>query len=65
MASIGVPRLVVGKILNHVEAGVTRVYDRHGYDEEKRHALEKWARRLDEILMHEGANVVRFNERSR
>ena len=32
MVGGGVPRLVVSKILNHVETGVTAVYDRHGYD---------------------------------
>ena len=32
MVGAGVPRLVVSKILNHVETGVTAVYDRHGYD---------------------------------
>ena len=36
MVGAGVPRLVVSKILNHVETGVTAVYDRHGYDLEKR-----------------------------
>ncbi len=46
MTSIGVPRLVVSKVLNHVETGVTAVYDRHGYDAEKREALEKWAAHL-------------------
>ena len=39
MTGMGVPRLVVGKILNHVEPGVTKVYDRHSYDKEKREAL--------------------------
>ena len=32
MVGAGVPRLVVSKILNHVETGVTAVYDRHSYD---------------------------------
>ena len=50
MASAGVPRVVIGKILNHVEPGVTAVYDRHGYDAEKRRALEAWARTLDAIV---------------
>ncbi len=50
MTAIGINRLVVSKILNHVETGVTAVYDRHGYDAEKRHALEAWAARLEEIL---------------
>jgi len=43
MVGGGVPRLVVSKILNHVETGITAVYDRHGYDAEKRAALDFWA----------------------
>ena len=57
MASAGVPRLVIGKILNHVEPGVTRVYDRHSYDAEKRQALDLWATRLTSILEHEKAGT--------
>jgi integrase len=56
MTSIGVSRLVVSKILNHAEPGVTAVYDRHSYDAEKRVALEAWGDRLEKII---GANVVR------
>jgi hypothetical protein len=40
MVGGGVPRLVVSKNLNHVETGVTAVYDRHSYDPEKRAALD-------------------------
>ena len=47
---LGISRLVVSKILNHVERGVTAVYDRHSYDREKRQALEAWDRRLGEIV---------------
>jgi integrase len=61
MTSIGIPRLVVSKILNHVEQGVTRVYDRHSYDKEKRAALDKWSRRLQSILTGEKAKVVKLN----
>lgn len=50
MASMGIPRLVIARILNHVETGVTAVYDRHSYDREKREALEAWGRRLTEIV---------------
>ncbi len=39
MAGMGVPRLVISKILNHVGQGVTSVYDRHSYDREKQGAL--------------------------
>jgi hypothetical protein len=50
MAGMGVPRLVVGKILNHVEPGVTSVYDRYSYDREKRKALNAWGARLSSII---------------
>ena len=39
--------MVVSKILNHVESGVTAVYDRHGYDAEKLIALDAWGQRLE------------------
>jgi integrase len=50
MTGMGISRLVVGKILNHVEPGVTAVYDRHSYDREKREALDVWAAKLFEIV---------------
>jgi integrase len=50
MTSMGISRLVVAKILNHVERGVTAVYDRHSYDCEKREALDAWGLRLWEIV---------------
>ena len=50
MAGMGVPRLVIGKILNHVESGVTRVYDRHSHDKEKQEALNAWGARLSRIV---------------
>lgn len=50
MASMGIQRLVISKILNHVESGVTAVYERHSYDAEKRQALDTWAERLGVIL---------------
>ena len=50
MTSMGTPRLVVAKILNHVETSVTAVYDRHSYDREKREALDAWAHQLEGII---------------
>ena len=50
MTGMGIPRLVVSKILNHVETGITAVYDRHSYDTEKRQALDAWGKRLLEIV---------------
>jgi integrase len=60
MTSIGVSRLVVSKILNHAEPGVTAVYDRHSYDAEKRAALAAWGTRLEEIvgIRQKPGNVV-------
>lgn len=53
MTSLGVSRLVVSKILNHVETGVTAVYDRHSYDAEKRQALDLWADHLGKLAKGE------------
>jgi integrase len=50
MTGMGIPRLVVSKILNHAEPGVTKVYDRHSYDKEKQEALNAWGSRLSKIL---------------
>jgi integrase len=50
ITALGVPRLVVTKLLNHAETGITSVYDRHSYDPEKRAALLKWERRLTEVV---------------
>ncbi len=58
MASMGTSRTTIGKILNHVELGVTAVYDRHGYDQEKRKALNAWARKLENIISGKKAKVI-------
>jgi integrase len=60
MTGMGISRLTVSKILNHVEGGITAVYDRHSYDPEKKLALEAWGQRLDAILAGKQAadNVV-------
>jgi hypothetical protein len=50
MSSLGIPGLVVSKILNHAEQGVTAMYDRHSYDREKRDALSSWNRRVAKIV---------------
>ena len=60
MTSIGIPRFVVARVLNHVETGVTAVYDRHSYDLEKRDALTRWEDKLRAILQSEPGRVVEF-----
>ncbi len=58
MTGMGISRLVVSKILNHVEKGVTAVYDRHSYDREKRQALEAWGCKLKGIIKGAETNVI-------
>ena len=61
MTGMGIPRLVVSKILNHMERGITAVYDRHSYDREKRQALESWGRKLQAIVEGtEPSNVIQL-----
>jgi integrase len=61
MRSLGVDRLVVSKLLNHAEAGVTHIYDRYSTDPEKAAAMERWATRLREIISGTaGDNVVQM-----
>ena len=50
----------VSKILNHVESGITAVYDRHSYDAEKRHALDLWGSYVERVAAGSPAlsNVV-------
>ena len=50
LTKLGVDRLILQKIINHSESGVTQIYDRYSYMKEKREALQKWADRLDEII---------------
>lgn len=50
MSEAGIQRLTLKKILNHAEGDVTATYDRHGYDREKRVALDDWGRRLKELI---------------
>jgi integrase len=55
MTGMGIPRLTVKKILNHVEKEITAVYDRYSYDAEKREALEAWAARLMTVVSEKSA----------
>ena len=51
MASGGVPRFVISRILNHSEdKDITSVYDRYSYDVEKKAAMEFWNRQLSAVL---------------
>jgi integrase len=58
MTGLGISRLLVGKILNHAESGVTSVYDRHGYDGEKRQALDAWGQKLQAFIGQSTTNKM-------
>ncbi len=59
MARLGVPRLTIGKVLNHADRSVTGIYDRHTYLPEKRQALETWAAYLEGLMgVAPAGNVV-------
>jgi integrase len=62
MAGGGVSRLVISRLLNHVETGVTAIYDRHSYDAEKRAALTWWDAKLAAILKNKPASVLPFTK---
>jgi integrase len=50
MASAGIDRLVISKILNHADSKVTATYERYAYDREKAEALGKWEAQLLRLM---------------
>jgi integrase len=51
MASGGVPRFIISRILNHSQdKDITGVYDRYSYDAEKKAAMKFWNRQLSAVL---------------
>ena len=50
---------VAEAILSHVKPGIRGVYDRYEHLDEKRHALELWAKRLRDIATPDVVGLVR------
>lgn len=54
MSALGVPQIVVEKLLNHVSGGtqssIAQVYNRHSYLEEMREAIETYESHLEKLL---------------
>ena len=67
LAGMGVNRDIRAQLLSHGLSGVQdKHYDRHGYIEEKRSALERWEGLLAEIAQgQERSNVVQMRRRKR
>jgi integrase len=64
MGVAGVPEFTIGRVLNHQDRGVTAVYNLHGYDREKKAALNAWARTLTAILDETQATVLPFTKKA-
>jgi integrase len=61
MARLGHPPHVVAAVLNHAPGstqGITAIYNRFRYDDEKRAALDAWARHVDRLVNGTVAAVV-------
>jgi integrase len=52
MIALGINRDVVNRILNHAMGPIDETYDRHTYYDEKAHALQLWADKIDEIAQN-------------
>lgn len=63
MARLGIPVRVTEAVLNHVSgsaAGIVSVYQRHDYADEKRAALDAWARLVADLVEGRADNVVQI-----
>lgn len=63
MARLGIPVRVTEAVLNHVSGtagGIVSVYQRHDYADEKRAALDGWARFVGDLVDGPAENVVRL-----
>jgi integrase len=58
LSSLPVPDLIRELVIAHTKPGLHKVYDLHAYENEKRHALELWAKRLRDIVTPPPANVI-------
>lgn len=58
LSRLRVPFEVAERVLGHVPGGVSQHYDRFNYMDEKRQALEAWARHVDGLINPQPANVI-------
>jgi integrase len=61
MAALGVAHHVVDRILNHTAgkiSGVARIYNRHAYLDDRKAALDVWARHVEGLVRPLPSNVV-------
>lgn len=58
LSALGVDPHIAERCLNHKVKGVEGIYDRHAYFDERREALEQWAKFLETCEKGEDWNVV-------
>jgi integrase len=59
LPKLGITPDTAERVLGHAIGGVRGVYDRHAYDEQKRHALEAWAQHVETLIgVNKKNNVV-------
>jgi integrase len=58
LSALPVPDLIRELVIGHTKPGLHRVYDQYAYVDEKRHALELWAKRLRDIVTPPPPNVI-------
>jgi integrase len=65
MARLGIAVPTISRVLNHKEGGVTKIYNRYSYLDEKRHALQVWAQHIESLINPPEGNVVTIMATSR
>lgn len=67
LAELGVTDIIAERVLGHRLQGIMAVYNQYPYDAEKRDALMRWERRLQEMIgpATDSGNVIQFRGRHR
>ena len=50
LAKLKIPPHIAERVLNHAQEKIAGTYDTHDYIDEKREALEKWAKHLEDLI---------------
>ena len=58
LSQLRVPREVAEAVLGHAPPSIVGTYDMYQFIDEKRAALDRWARHLDGIVRGEAGKVV-------
>jgi hypothetical protein len=62
LSALRVPEEVREAVLAHVRPGIKSTYDLYDYLDEKRDALEQWARRLRSIVAPAPSNIIELRK---